>query len=259
MALVRIDLGITQQQLADTLGISRAALSMAERGTRHYPQRGLAYLDGLREIAMRIPQAAAPPRRQRPSVASKRPLYNRIHFSSRNNKADKVHIATVRALEPVLSAGEIRAAGERLRDRLYNEGKRAATSQDGQRELLATLEQKTAITKCRLEVLELEKVAALGRATDIKANLTLITARLKAFRQIYKAYPDMRKRYRRKIAVLYVKKLRCQEQLEKFNKPAIQKRKLQIEALQLELENQLGLAEHIKKRMDGCGEGVFPE
>lgn len=248
MALVRIELGITQQQLADTLGVSRALIGMAERGNRRLPQRALEYMDKLRQIAGRVPHAPTLPKRRRPSIATKRPLYNRIHFSSRNNKAGKMHIVTTRSLEPILSPTELRNAGESLRERFYNDGKSYPSAADACRELLLALDQKGAVLQCRLDLLELDSIAARGRALEIKANLVLVNARLKVYRRLYKEHPSLRKRFRRKIAANYLKKLSLQDQLEKCNKPAMVKRKQGIAELKFQLEDLRILAERVRQR-----------
>lgn len=249
MAMVRINLGITQQQLADTLGISRALVGMAERGTRRLPQRAMDYLHGLRRVAEQNPPTVTISRRQRPSVATRRPAYNRIPFSSRPKKMTDSHIATLNNFKSVLSKTELQLAGEKLRKYMLETGKKQPDALDACRQLLLMLEQKGAVAMCRVQMLELEKGAAPARVREIKEDLVVITARLKAYRQAYREHPGLRKGFRKKIAGLYLKKLNACGQLEKFNRAAMQRRKQQIAELKEFLDRQRKLTGQIEQRM----------
>ena len=250
MAMVRIDLGITQQELGDTVGVSRQWISMAEGGTRRMPPRAMEYLQKLMEIASQNPPAAAITKRKRPSVATQRPPYNRVRFSARSGNLAIEQIATLNRYRSVLSKEELQLTGERLKERMRNSGQKDPTALGSNRELLCTLEQKFALTKARLEVEELEKAAAPGRALDIKANLLSLKAKLKAHRETYKKHPPLRKQHRSKIARLYVKKLNLQEQLEKFNRTSMVKRKQVINEIKGALKDQEALAATIRKAIE---------
>lgn len=249
MALVRMDLGITQQQLADTIGISRSLVAMAERGNRRLPARGLDYLKKLQEIGLRMPPPQAPVRRRRPVTERKRPPYNRVHFSAHRNKAGTIHSVTIKHMEPILYPAEVWAAGERLRERLQKEGNKHPTSADACRELLSSLEHKGATIQCRLEHLELDLIASRTRGLELAGNLKMVKGQLKIFRQAAKDHPSLRKKFRRKVAVLYLKKLYLQDQLEKFNRPALVRRKQVIAGLQWQLGEQQAMSAGIKERM----------
>ncbi|RYY44409.1 MAG: XRE family transcriptional regulator, partial [Chitinophagaceae bacterium] len=77
-AFMRIELGLTQQQLADDCGISREAVAMAERGHRPMPQRAADYLRQMAALTKQMPLPAQVYRRKRASVASVRAPYNRV-------------------------------------------------------------------------------------------------------------------------------------------------------------------------------------
>ena len=76
-AFTRCRLGITQQQLANSLGISRSLLAMAETGKRKLPQSAMAYLQEMQVIAQQLPVPEPVTRRR---VMGFVPLkeYNRI-------------------------------------------------------------------------------------------------------------------------------------------------------------------------------------
>jgi transcriptional regulator with XRE-family HTH domain len=76
-AVTRVRLGITQQQLANSLGISRSQLAMAETGKRKLSQSALAYLEKMQAIAKQLPIPEPVTRRR---VTGFVPLkeYNRI-------------------------------------------------------------------------------------------------------------------------------------------------------------------------------------
>lgn len=250
MAMVRVDLGITQQQLADTLGISRALVGMAERGTRRLPKRAMDYLHSLRRVAEQNPPTVVISRRKRPSVATRRPAYNRIPFSSRREKIAGSHIATLNNFKSVLSEAELRMVGENLKEYMLKTGKKQPEAADACRQLLLMLEQKEAFTLCRVKMLELEKEAAPAKAREIKESLVVITARLKAYRQAYREHPGLRKGFRKKIAGLYLKKLTASGQLEKFNRPAMQRKKQEIAELKEFLDRVRKLSGQIEQRIN---------
>lgn len=247
MALVRIDLGITQQQLANSLGISRSLLSMAERGARRLPPQAAGYLHQLLRIAKDAPPTVSARRRPRPSVASKRPAYNRIPFSTRKKEGSDVHIATLSKYKSVLSPQEILNTGYSLRDRYSNDSKIYPDAVAARQELLRALGQKKALLHARLKLLQLELLAAGPKAVQLKNHLLVTKARLKAFRQLFKEHWTLRKTYRKKIAAEYLKKLRLEEQREKFNKPALLQQKQAIAALQAHIGNLEKLVERIMK------------
>jgi transcriptional regulator with XRE-family HTH domain len=249
LAFIRMDLGITQQELADTVGISRALVAMAERGTRRLPEKARDYLEKLRVIAVKYPPAARVSKKKRPSIASLRPLYNRVPFSTRSGKNANVHIATIAGSLSVLSANELLLTADRLKEKLYNEGRKVATALDACHQLLLSLEQKSQLTARRMEMLAVENAAAPERAMELKVRLILLKVRLKQSRQIYKAYPVLRKRYRARIAKLYVTKLYLEDKREKFNRPAVLKRKQLIADLQGELLSQQNIKERINLRI----------
>jgi len=249
MVCMRIELGITQQQLADILGISRSLLAMAERGHRSLPSTVLPALQQLTGIARKVPYTPKPTRRRRPSVASKRPAYNRILFSTRRYMEGKSRIVTLHNSLPILSATELADAAERITQLPYFDSNGAGFSLIACRELLHTLQQKRETLQCRIEVLELDKAAARERGLGLKIDLTVIKAQLKAYRQYVKENPLSRKSMRKRIAVDYVKKLELMAQLEKYNKPAILKRKQLIMELAMEIKGQQGLEQMLRKRL----------
>lgn len=256
MAMVRIELGITQQQLADTLGISRSLVAMAERGLRSLPERGRQYLDKLLDIARRMPPNPATTGLRRRTKDRGRPAYNRVKFSTRRNKAGDMLSVTIRDIEPLLSAGELHLTGQNLKNRLLKEGKKHTSPADACRELLGALEHKGETLRTRIDYLEMDISAARIRREDLSASLFLIKAQLKADRKVAREHPSQRKKYRRKIALLYVKKLTLQQQLEKYNRPAMLKRREVITGLQCQLEEQRAIYERIGERLKQMEQGV---
>jgi len=52
MKHLRLSLGLSQQQLADELNVSRSVIAMAETSKRHYPEDFLLKIDGLKKSVM---------------------------------------------------------------------------------------------------------------------------------------------------------------------------------------------------------------
>jgi transcriptional regulator with XRE-family HTH domain len=249
MHYMRIELGITQQQLADMIGVSRSLVAMAERGTRSLPGSVLPQLKQLYGIANKVPYTPKSARRQRPSVARQRPPYNRIRFSTRTGRSGRVQIVTINNSLPILSAQDLQMTAKRMTLRSNYDSKIQPSGSEASRELLVTLEQNQATLRCRLEVMELDKTAARVKAIEVKAGLMVIKAILKAYRYNFKTYPPQRKKWRKAIAVTYVKKLELQQRLEKYNKPSIVKRKTLIEQLEQQLHDQQQLAQVIQQSL----------
>ncbi|RYY52254.1 MAG: XRE family transcriptional regulator, partial [Chitinophagaceae bacterium] len=221
LTMIRVDLGISQQQLADSLGLPRSRISMAELGIRPLPQIARDYLHDLLQIARRLPKPASISRKRRPSVATQRPAYNRIAFSRRKAAPGKGHIDTSMPYQSVFSKEESRETAQRLKDRFSYDRSYCPTSADACHELLISLEQKRAVIQCQLDVLELDKAAAPQRAVAVKAKLIERKIKLKSYRQLCRENPALRKRYRSKIARLYLQKIQAEEEMEKFNRPAM--------------------------------------
>ncbi|RYE56495.1 MAG: hypothetical protein EOP48_07905 [Sphingobacteriales bacterium] len=81
----------------------------------------------------------------------------------------------------------------------------------------------------------------------------MLNQQLKIYRKAYREAPSLRRRFRRKIAILYAKKLAVQDQLIKFNKPAVCKQKEGLEEVRCQLQATHGLIGEIQKRMGEAG------
>lgn len=241
LAMIRIDLGITQQQLAETLGISRSAIAMGERGSRRMPERVQEYLHKLLPIAQQLPLPLPPSRRKRKSIAHLRPAYNRIGFSTRKTNTPVEHISTLFHLKSVLSREEVKETGERLRDRLLLEGNNHPQPADANKELLRTLAHKKELIQCEIGVKELDLAAARTRASELYCLLKIARGNLKLYRAFSRRSAESKKKYRAKVARLFLRKIQLEDQLAKFNRKAIGRRKEMIEALRGQLEGVRGM------------------
>jgi transcriptional regulator with XRE-family HTH domain len=76
-AYARARLGITQQQLANSLGISRSQLAMAETGKRKLSGSAMDYLEKMHAIAKQLPMPELVTRRRVAGFAALK-VYNRI-------------------------------------------------------------------------------------------------------------------------------------------------------------------------------------
>ncbi|RYZ44876.1 MAG: helix-turn-helix domain-containing protein [Sphingobacteriales bacterium] len=249
MAFLRVQLGITQQQLADEVGMSRSTISMGELGIRPMPARVTNYLLGVQELAQQnaLPERASAP--QRHSVATKRAPYNRIRFSNRGASGAKRQISTLNRYKSILNDVEIRMVGEQLKQRWINGGN-SIGSAAAREELMIALQHKQTLLQGQLNMAEQDKATAPEQARQIRANISLLKAQLKVSRQLYKQQPAMRKKFRKRIASLYLKKLKAQEQLEKYNKSATKKIKQRIEELTAQLDAVGKLREQIEGKQE---------
>ncbi|RZL06114.1 MAG: hypothetical protein EOO89_24810 [Pedobacter sp.] len=182
-------------------------------------------------------------------MATQRPAYNRIAFSRRKASPGKGNIDTSTPCQSVFSKEESRETAQRLRDRFKSDSNYYPTATDACQELLISLEQKRAGLQCQLDVLELDKAAAPQRAVEVKAKLIERKIKLKSYRQLCRDNPALRKRYRSKIARLYLQKIQAEEVMEKFNRPAMTKLKEQIAGVKRQLDEVKLFAQEMERRI----------
>jgi transcriptional regulator with XRE-family HTH domain len=230
VGLIRVQLGLTQQQLADSLGVSRSLLSMVELGKRSLPQLCQATLMKMDKTVDKIPvEEREKLRRTATSGANAARAMNRVKRPAAGNVSLK---------EEVDGTAAIAASGVRL-TRLSND-KKVVPDDDPLFLPALTREEYIALLKkqwIQKETLEhqlqhmlLEREAALVKGKELGALLQLEITIMDTLEQAITGATPGRKQKDQKIkhAKLYYKRLLLERQLERYDAGTILLREQRI-------------------------------
>jgi len=229
---VRVHIGLTQQQLANSLGISRSTL--AETGRRPMPASAEPMLLEMRAIAQAMPGPAGIYKRNRKN--------NRVTNQARLHTLTKKPFVTA---QPVKSGSCTQPAMTRYPSRA---NRTSAFSTHLLRHtdcqtLLNELPIKQDRMRSQLAYLQLETRAAVNRGQELQAQLYCVHTMLQVNRELIEKYPFAtgKRKWEHRNAKLHCRRLLLEDRLEHFDAPAMLLREYNINVMikQLALLEQL--------------------
>ena len=256
MALMRVRLGLTQQQLANSLGFSRSALAMAETGRRPMPAFALPILKEMMAIAKKMPapQAGYSNRRNRISKRSN----NRVEEAARLHTLIKKPFVTAQRL--VTTSYALPALTQYRSG--SSQGPAYSThllqSDAACKQLIGRCTVKKERKRYQVAYLQLETRIAVNRDKEIKAQLAYVNTMIQSNLEIMHQFPAGKRKLEHRNARLYCKKLQLEDLLAHFDAGAMVLREhtinvmvKQLKVLQrlidsvenkkLEMQDQLGV------------------
>jgi DNA-binding XRE family transcriptional regulator len=259
-ACVRVCLGLTQQQLADSLGISRSALAMAETGRRPMPGLALPIIREMMAIAKKMPAEAisGPSRMGIGKIAA--------GFNSRVRQASRL----ARFCKKPFVTGQSSLADHWTKTALakYTQPDTAQPtfsthllqSDADCQQLISRLSVKRSIMGCQLEYLQLEAVTAIKRGKAIACELALVNTLIQANLEIIAAFPltSTKRKLEHRNAKLYCKKLQLEDRLENFDSLTMVLREHTINTMVKQLEILEKLIAATEKRRVGLETNQLP-
>jgi len=249
IAGMRLLLGLTQQELANSAGISRSALALAETGRRPMPAVVQPLLRQMMVIAATMPDAGTSRRVKRPGKQPRR-TNNRVCNSTRLYTVTKKRIVTA---QPSTSTSCTRKAMTTYTSRstpISNFSTHLLQSASDCRQLLDS----SAIKKARLQgwlaYRQLEARAAVTRGQELSVQLTLVNTMLQVNQALIEKYPyaASKRKLEHRNAKLHCKRLVLEDRLEHFDAAAMLLREYNINVLVKQLELLEELISGVEKR-----------
>jgi DNA-binding XRE family transcriptional regulator len=242
-AYVRVHIGLTQQQLANSLGISRSTLALAETGRRPMPASAEPMLQDMLAIAKAMPA---------PSGVDKREgRNNRVSSQAALHTVGKKPFVTAQALSSTLSKqGVMTRYPSRIK-----EGPAFSMHLLGNtdcQDLLHECSIKQGRGQSQLAYLQLEARTAVTRGQELQAQLEYVTTMLQVNRDLIERFPFAtgKRKLEHRNAKLHCRRLVLEDRLEHFDAPAMLLREYNINVMvqQLALLEQLITA--VEKRKE---------
>jgi transcriptional regulator with XRE-family HTH domain len=222
---LRVQLGLTQQQLADSLGISRSLVAMAETNRRSLPRKAMPLVLGMHRLAAKMPlRREINVKRGRAGTR----VYNRVHRSSRLTSLRKAPIVLPNTVTEQRQHGPIKYATVQLGTRPFNV--HLLNCLEDCEALLDNMLMQKERTAFQLQYLQMEAGLAEEKGRELTGRLTLLCALLRVGQQNVLKYPESpnRKKWEIKNAKLYYQKLLLEQQMEAFNAAAALQRERNI-------------------------------
>jgi hypothetical protein len=257
---MRLKLGLTQQQLAISLGISRPALALAETGRRAIPERSQLLLRDMMLIAASMPHPAdsGKERRIKKSGEPPRRTHNRVSNGSRLYTVTKKRFVTAQSSTSIICTRPAMTRHASGNASVRNFSTHLLQSPFDCRQLLDG----SAIKKARLQgwlaYRQLEARAAVIRGQELTAELTYVNTMLQVNQEIIENYPHAaaKRKLEHRNAKLHCKRLVLEDRLEHFDAAAMVLREYNINVVvkQLELlEELIAAVEKRKGELEGMG------
>jgi DNA-binding XRE family transcriptional regulator len=245
IAAVRVLLGITQQQLANSLGVSRSLVAMAETNRRALPATALPLLKGMKQIAATIPE---PVYTRGSSRTAHR--YNRVRHSARTNRFREVMVgtgnSTTKWQQPSM------AAYNQPEPPHYNYSTALLKDRHNCQELLNNLLIQKAFGQQQLQYLCLERETAGTRSLELAGKLERVNALWQAGQQLVSQYPQSpaMKKWLLRNAEYHYKKLLLEHKMENFTAVALLQRELRINIMEKRLVETERVIDTVSRRME---------
>jgi transcriptional regulator with XRE-family HTH domain len=252
-AYARARLGITQQQLANSLGISRSQLAMAETGKRILSESAMAYLEEMHAIAKQLPIPELVTRRRVAGFAALK-VYNRIAPKTVRLMRVPAHkIARQRSANnsPLTATPINYTMLQHVNLSHYKAGAIQHTPGiTNARELKAEQQQ----LRCRLQYLQLEQKNATRLSFLFTAYLKGFDIRIACREELLLQYPNYRSRDKWMGEKLFLawKRSELKQQLLRYDDETMEKR----DRLIARLAGELKRLEEIIDRMHSCAVGM---
>ena len=224
-AYMRMHLGLTQQQLANSLGMSRSALAMAEAGLRPMPEFALPFLKEMATIVKKMPAPAITTIKRnlrvvksarwhtlsrQPSVTGQSSTASSYRQALSNYTAGstKVHSFSTNLLQSNVECQQLTSRFAVQQERIHYQ----------------------------LEYLQLEATQAINRGKEIKLQLGYVNTMIQCNLQIMDQLPARKRKLEHRNAKLYCKKLQLEDRLGHFDQVAMVSREYTINTMVRELE-----------------------
>ena len=253
---IRLQLGLTQQQLADNLGISRSALAMAETGRRAFPAFALPILQKMVPIANKMPAPENNGNRKRTLVKDGN---NRVNESSRLHSCCKKPFVTGQSSIAGSCSATARTKYTALATPVSFSTHLLQSHADCQN-LVNRLFIKKDRLQGQLAYMQLEAATAVNRGKELAAELFVVNSIIPANLDIIAAfplYPGKRKLEHRN-AKLQCKKLQLEDRLAHFDAAAMVLREYTINVMIKQLEMLQQLIDAIQNRRKALEKNTMP-
>jgi len=243
-ACMRVQLGLSQQQLANSLGISRSALALAETGRRPIPEAVQLLLRQMMEVAATMPATGAGNKRRcKKTGALPGRSNNRVRNAARLYTVTKKPFVTAQRSVPGCCKPPAMTRYASVSTSVSNFSTHLLQSPFDCRELLNTSAIKQSRMQGWLAYLELEARAAVIRGKELTAELLYVNTLLQLNQEQIEKYPlsPAKRKLEHRNAKLHCRRLILEDRLEHFDATAMVLREYNINVLvkQLELLEQL--------------------
>jgi hypothetical protein len=236
-ACLRLHLGLTQQQLADSLGMSRSALAMAETGRRPMPEFAEPLLRQMMTVAIKMPI---------PQFNNWR--HNRVHPSARlHTHTKKSFVTRQSSIAASYTAPALTRYGSGNSSR-PSFSVQLLESQAHCQQLIDSLSVKKERLRYQLQYLHLEATIAVKRGKEISAQLTYVNTMIQSNLVIMEQFPTHKRKLEHRNAKLYCKKLLLEDRLEHFDAASMILREYTINVMVKQLEVLQHLIDSIENR-----------
>lgn len=232
VSFARFKLGLTQQELADTLGVSRSLIAMVETGKRKWPPAAhTIYLALCNKAAAINPgeaieikkgrkPATAQTIQQTPSVVTNYRRYRwkrRRSMTGRSKNRARLAKAMRYPPPPPVSVDQLSPADKQ--------------------KFMDMLERKKKGLGCRHAVLEFKKQMIREREQHLSFQLKYVTTMLELSNKLLHTLPPGKVRDRQELnaAVFTVKQIRLKQQLKKYDVVALLQTEFQMNMLKTEI------------------------
>ena len=241
IASIRVLLGITQQQLANSLGVSRSLVAMAETNKRALPSAALPLLKGMNQIAATIPE---PVNTRRTAYR-----YNRVRHSTRTESLRGARVAAstlATKWQPAMTS-----YNKPLQEQNNYSIGLLKTKGDCEQLLNSLLIQKAG-RHHELQFLQLERETAAAKGTELSAQLLVVNALLEAGQRLVSTYPQSPaiKKWELRNAKYHYKKLLLEHKMENFTEASLLQRELRINITEKRLLETDRVIDAVSRQME---------
>jgi transcriptional regulator with XRE-family HTH domain len=244
---LRLQLGMTQQEFADSLGISRSLVGMAEIGVRSLPAATRPLLMGLHQLTGQLAPVETGYRRERRkgrSATAKR--YNRVDKMARQRNMPLLQTAGTRQEDqsalPIDNSSTAKS---------YTAGINAILTRDECLQMIQLQSVQKQVLQQQLQYRVQERETAGVKGQELASLLTYMSAMvdIEDRHMISLKVPLSQKNAAIRKAKFQHKKLLLERQLMRFNTSALLLRELKINIAEKQLSELREMLEALEQRM----------